>query len=181
MRKKLNDMEKKKIEDITISLLEEFRLQNNTPSPYVDIVSLAKFFGFTVGESKKLSDKENGFIAISKDKQELLIGVNYYRTWEEKRFIIAHELAHYFLDYKNTKLHKSVFVMHSENVKGKNTIENDADFFAACILMPRAEFESAYIKIKDNSTYDDLVDKLEEIFRTPRESVERRIKELCHV
>lgn len=178
MKKRLSDMEKKQIEQLTTNLLAQFRDDTIPASYYVDIVALARFFGFRVGESKKLSDKQNGFIAISKDKKALLIGVNYYLTWEEKRFIIAHELAHYFLHYKDKELNKSVFVMHSENVKGKNNIENDADFFAACILMPRKEFETAYMKNKNDCTYDDLVDKLESLFRTPRESIERRIKEL---
>ena len=181
MGKRLTNMEKKKIEQLTAELLNQFVEDTENEAGYVDIVALARHFGFEVGESKKLSVTENGFISVSKDKQELLIGVNYYRTWEEKRFIIAHELAHYFLHYKDSKLSEPVFLMHSEKIKGKNETENDADYFAACLLMPRDKFESAYKQAKNSYTHIEMIDYLGGIFRTPRESIERRINELSDV
>ena len=181
MKTRLTNMEKNKIEEMAQNLLKDFWSTHNATYAYVDIVSLARSVGFQVGESNKLPATDNGFIAISKNKKELLIGVNYYRTWEEKRFIIAHELAHYFLHYRDSELTGPLFVRHSVQKKGKNQVENDADYFAACILMPRDEFQHEYNKMLHNGhTYESIVKKLQEIFKTPQESVERRIKEISY-
>ena len=170
-------MEKKKIEEITVGLLHKYGFKQGTDT-YVDIVMLAKSLGFKVGESGKLPHLDDGFIAVSKDKQDLIIGVNNARSFEEKRFIVAHELAHYFLHYSNANL--EVAVMHREHIKGKGADENDADYFAACILMPQESFKKQYqILLDGNLDAYTIIDKLQEIFKTPRESVERRIKEVC--
>ena len=113
-----------------------------------------------------------------KIKKKLLIGVNNDRAFEEKRFIVAHELAHYFLHYKNSNTCDAI--MHREHVKGKNEQENDADYFAACILMPTKSFSKLYhgLRAKEHPQTE-IVDYLQIVFRTPRESIKRRIEEIA--
>lgn len=171
----LTKMEKQRIEQIVHKLLTRYEY-NDPNNNCIDIVKFANSVGFRVGESKKLSDIDDGFIFISENKEERIIGVNYNRTLEEKRFIVAHELAHYYLHY-NKDL-KGAY-MHREHIKGKNEIENDADFFAACILMPKESFleKYSYLKNKKYDTYD-IVDALQSLYQTPRESILRRIEEV---
>lgn len=176
-KKGLSKMEKQIIAKKAEELLTKFGYDNNVDT-YIDISKLAISVGFRVGESKQLHFKEDGFISVSKDKKKLLIGVNNDRTIEEKRFIVAHELAHYYLHYIDSNLEDAV--MHREHIKGKNGDENDADCFAACILMPEKSFVNQYKKLKDKKyELSDIIDCLQSIFKTPRESIKRRIEEVC--
>lgn len=170
-------MEKRIIKEKAMKFLNNGGFRDTTDT-YVDIVMLAKSVGFKVGETTKLSEHEDGFISISKDKKNLIIGVNNERSFEEKRFIVAHELAHYFLHYIDTDLNETI--MHRENIKGKNEEENDADFMAACLLMPNSAFKREYnaLASKKLDTYT-IIDQLQKIFKTPIESIERYIKEVC--
>lgn len=175
--KELSSMDKQMIVQKTNTLLKQFGYDTATDT-YVDITKLAVSNGFKVGESKQLVFKEDGFMSVSKDKSKLLIGVNDDRTIEEKRFIVAHELAHYFLHYINSDLKDTV--MHREHIKGKSEDENDADYFAACILMPEQSFVRQFQKLKlKGYNSPDIIDCLQMIFKTPRESIKRRIKEVC--
>ncbi len=178
MKKKgLSKMEKQMIAEKTSELLTQFGYDSESDT-YIDISKLAVSVGFKVGVSKQLHFKDDGFMSVSKDKKKLLIGVNDDRTIEEKRFIVAHELAHYFLHYIDSDLEEAI--MHREHIKGKNEDENDADYFAACILMPKQSFVKQFQKLKAKK-YDlvDIIDCLQAVFKTPRESIKRRIEEVC--
>lgn len=170
-------MERKEILNKAEQLLSHSGYDSRSDT-YIDVTKLAMSLGFRVGESRKLSFKYDGFMSVSEDSSKLLIGVNYDRTIEEKRFIVAHELAHYCLHYINSNMENAI--MHREHIKGKGEIENDADYFAACIIMPCGSFKSKYNDLIDNGyELSDVVDRLQIIFKAPRESVQRRIKEVC--
>lgn len=175
--KGLTKMEKQAITDIANDLLKRYGYDQET-DPFVDASGLAAYVGFIVGESKQLQFLDDGFMYASEDRKKLIIGVNDDRTWEEKRFIVAHELAHYFLHYKNSNLKETI--MHREHVKGKDEQENDADFFAACVLMPEQSFKRLYEELKGKKySFVDIIDYLQAVYKTPRESIKRRIEELC--
>ena len=95
---------------------------------------------------------------------------------ESKRFIIAHELSHYFLHYKPQQAEP--MFMHRENIKGKNEEENDADYFAACLLMPDKMFASDYHDLTHAYGADVAAIKLQRKYRVPMASVKRRIVEI---
>lgn len=177
MKKRLNIMEKHIIEQRADRVLEAYGyIDGDNHCVYVDSVRLARFFGFEVRESSELSATEDGYITVSEDATERNIIVNDNRSIETKRFIITHELAHFLLHYqKNGK-----FFKHRENVKGKNSEENDADYFAACLLMPKKNFESQYNLLRKNKdfSYERIINELQLKFGTPRESIERRINEV---
>lgn len=171
----LTKMEKQIIQNKVSNILMNYNL-NDPPNGYIDIVKFARKIGFQVGESKKLMDYDDGFIYISKDKHKKIIGVNYNRTIEEKRFIVAHELAHYYLHYDHKA--EEAF-MRREQIKGKNEKENDADFFAACFLMPKNNFLNYFNEFKkEEKDMYNIVDILQSLYKTPRESIIRRIEEV---
>lgn len=170
----LTKMEKQIIQEKANTILANYKYDNQ--EGYFDIVKFAIKEGFEVGESKHLLDTDDGFIYISKNPEARIIGVNYNRTKEEKRFIVAHELSHYYLHYDENQ--EGVF-MRREHIKGKNEKENDADFLAACILMPQKNFISKYNKLqKEKLDAFDIIDYLQAIYKTPRESIIRRIEEV---
>lgn len=141
---------------------------------------MAKKIGFVVGNAN-LSDKEDGFIIVNSDEKELLglnankiIAVNSKREFCLKRFIIAHELGHYLLREDNQKI-----FAHRENKIGKNEEENEFDYFAACLLMPKEKFEEKTSILMNKGIKDDeLIYELSNSFQVPSESVRRRFDEL---
>ena len=148
---------------------------------YVDITRLSCRLGFNVGNAK-LDESEEGFVAVrpssTKRKDTLgdkVIGVNRVREVVWKRFIIAHELAHFVLHYKVGSLY-----LHKYNKKvEKGTEEKEASYFAAALLMPRASFSSKYKECKQCGLYGNpLLFRLSAIYKVPLEIVAFRIKEI---
>lgn len=173
MSKRLTNMEKKMIEQRAEKTLAAFKY-NDGEDIYVDAVRLARFFGFDVEENANLPATEDGSITVSEDGKERCIVVNDSRSLEYKRFVITHELSHYLLHYMGA----GRFFKHRENTKGKNLEENDADYLAACLLMPQKSFKAQFDSIKGKDTQN-KISELQSRFRTPRESIERRIEEVC--
>lgn len=174
MQKGLNYMDKKVIEQRAQKVLAGYQYVDGKDT-YVDAVRLARFFGFNIEEKANLPASEDGCITVSNDASERDIVVNDFRSIEFKRFIIVHELSHYLLHYTG----KEELFRHRENTKGKDLEENDADYLAACLLMPHKSFKNQYDLKKRGKTIQEVVDELQQIFLTPRESIERRIEEVC--
>lgn len=146
----------------------------------IDVIKIAKWFGFEIGNAL-LDDESDGFIVIEKGvndifdiETDMLIGVNSKRELAFKRFIIAHELGHYFLHCNGNEIYA-----HREHKKGKDKTENEADFFAACMLLPRElvvnKFEE--LKAKDLSI-NEINTLLMARFRTTEITTKRRLEEL---
>lgn len=174
-------MDKKQIETQVTVLLKEYGYVFEKDD-YVDIVDFVQHFGFIVGNAK-LDDHEDGFLAIqtsdmAKNGNELandkIIGVNAKRSLDWKRFIIAHEFAHSVLHYKVGEIY-----LHRENKKGKDEEENDADYFAAALLMPEESFKRLYRQFKEAGSNETAIClQLSTIFKVPLDSVSRRISEV---
>lgn len=120
---------------------------------YVDIIGIAKGLDFSVGNAK-LSDEEDGFIFVNEAKKNYpnipgnkLIGVNSKLSLPWKRFVIAHEIGHYFLHYIDNAAKYNGMYAHRENAKGKGHEEQEADYFAACLLMPKELFSEKYTEL----------------------------------
>lgn len=180
LQKKDKIMEKKFIEEKATSILNRIGYNGGA----LDIFEVAKDLGFTIGNAL-LPDLDDGFILIDDTKEHIqritgistdkVIGVNANRNLQNKLFIIAHELGHYMLHYQND----GTLYAHRENVKGKPIEENDADYFAACLLMPRKYFKEKYDDFKERGlSYDDTITLLEKHFNVSYESAKRRIKEI---
>ena len=63
-----------------------------------------------------------------------------------KNFTIAHELGHFFL---NHKLHSRQFLCQENQIVEENdvsdSIEQEANYFASCFLMPKQKITSAFL------------------------------------
>ena len=174
-------MEKREIEKQATTFLKEYGYQFDKDD-YVNIVDFVQKLGFVVGNAK-LKDVEDGFLAIQSStvarnrngtSNDKIIGVNSKRSLEWKRFIIAHEFAHSVLHYQTGEIY-----LHRENKKGKDSEENDADYFAAALLMPSDSFKRRYEQFKEMGLNSNAIClQLASIFKVPFDSVLRRIEEV---
>lgn len=174
-------MDREKIERKAEETLNDVNYADVADS--IDVIEVAKKLGFVVGNAG-LSEDVDGFIIVDENKGNILgidtnklIGVNASKELAWKRFIIAHEIGHYVLHYDKEK--DNGMYAHREHKKGKNEIENEADFFAANLLMPRKKFKNKYneLKKKDLST-DEIILLLADKFTVTQLMTKRRFEEL---
>ncbi len=125
----------KSIENRASQILEEMKVK----SPAVDVEKIAKKRGLKV-VSYELGDDVSGVLYIKKGNGT--IGYNPDQSEVRKRFTIAHELGHYELH----RLNKEVFVDNKQfkvlfrdqrSATGEIKIEQEANAFAAALLMPK--------------------------------------------
>lgn len=69
------------------------------------------------------------------------------------RFTLAHELGHFFLDEHRLGLKYGLLEPHASfhNINQKSIIEEEADYFASCLLMPRDKFRRHCVEYKRQS------------------------------
>lgn len=172
----LNDQRNIEIENTVKNIMQMHSVNLSKP---IDIVAFVREFGFVV-TSLDLPETEDGFVVVDDEDNNLfglnsnkVIGVNKNRTVEEQRFIVAHELGHFVLQGQD----KTLFA-HRENKKGKNQEENDADYFAACILMYKDLFVEIYnFSERITSKLEEKISFLARYFKVPEQSVIRRFTE----
>ncbi|MBO5088915.1 MAG: ImmA/IrrE family metallo-endopeptidase [Lachnospiraceae bacterium] len=174
-------MEKEMIEKKAKEVMAEVHYEDN--SDEIDVIEIAKKLGFAVGNAV-LKDDVDGFIIVQEGAKEILgietdklIGVNSEKDLEWKRFTIAHEIAHYVLHYSNEK-YKGMFA-HRDHRKGKNEIENEADYFAANLLMPSEKFQEKYKELESKGLdVEEIIVLLSSKFVVTPLMTRRRIEEL---
>lgn len=118
----------------------------------VDIISIANKYGFTVYQSPTLECTSGIIIIDDKNIPEYdtnkVILINQKESFERKRFIIAYELGHYFMENKP----KKHFARRDDTIYHKN----DVNSFANVLLMPtgliRYDFSLAIEAYKDFNT-----------------------------
>lgn len=177
----MDKIREKEIESRVDEMMDEIGYQDTKDE--VDVFRIAKLLGIAVGNAM-LNNDDDGFIIVNEGAEEILgiktdklIGVNSKRTLEWKRFIIAHEIAHYILHYSK-EIHNGIYA-HREHKKGKDDVENEADFFAANLLMPRAKFIEKFKELKDKGlSMDEIRLLLEKKFIVTPKMLDRRIGEL---
>lgn len=154
----------------------------------VRIAAIAEMLGFFVGQAKLTAGTE-GIIAVDRTKKELLgVGRNMViivdRRLDDarKRFIIAHELGHYLLrpDRDGPVFERSE---RWESFLHRSAEEEDADYFAACLLMPHNSYSEALRLLGpcDRPTANGRYRAaaiLSEQFRVPQLAALRRIDEV---
>ncbi len=177
---------KKKIEELAQKVYKPY--SNSRDS--VEVVKIAQKNGFAVAQAD-LKLPEQGFILVNNNVDRILgiptkklIVVNSNLDTADRRFVIAHELGHYFIYAEKQTMfaHRDMdgaLFAQRDDIKGKDEEEQNADYFAACLLMPSESFSNAYEEIKTNcSVRNKIVMELAYKFNVPLESVSRRIKEL---
>jgi Zn-dependent peptidase ImmA (M78 family) len=106
----------------------------------INIEDIAKKRGLDV-VPYELGDDVSGLLAIKDGKGT--IGYNLAEPKVRRRFTIAHELGHYELHKElNNLFVDKQFIFRSQNSPATvdhKVMENEANYFASCILMPTNE------------------------------------------
>ena len=117
---------------------EQFCEENGINSYPIEIVRICNDNGLKVFESY-LEPDVSGLIVVDEKEWEQygtnqFIVVNLMELAARRRFTIAHELAHFILHRNGNRLyaHRDM----TNNSGFKNSMEQEADYFAANILMP---------------------------------------------
>lgn len=107
------------------------------PIKETNFEKIVQAFGGTIELSSNQS-LEDTINVTGKFKFSITLDEN--ATEERKRFTMAHELGHYFL---HSKQGKTPLTAHR---LGTSLAEQEANFFAACLLMPEEEFRRQWEK-----------------------------------
>lgn len=167
----LTDVQRMRIERQAQELLNDIQQYDNTFWG-VNLNVLAARYGFDIYETE-MSDVIQGDITV--DDGVRVIRVNINCAHELQCFIIAHEFGHFYTAEDKSRLH----IRESrKNVhRGKSIVEEEMDYFAACILMPADSFMKAYALLRKRQ-YSAISSTLAKLFDVPVESAVRRIDEL---
>lgn len=157
----------------------------SAPTP---IVRIAHDFGFATYKAKDIPDDISGniFIGGSTKKDygtDKVIIVGEDEPLPHQRFIVAHELAHYLMDYIGNEEYQrdgAVFSRTYPKVNHDSQEEIRADRFAAELLMPKRVFLAEYVKAMKKSDYSKeyTIPYLAKLFNTKESCVQRRIREV---
>lgn len=152
------------------------------------IVKIANDFGFATYKANNIPEDISGNIFIGgntkndygKDKV-IIVGAK--ESFPHQRFIIAHELAHYLMDYigsdksndKNFTFSKTYPKINHDSIE-----EIRADRFAAELLMPKKLFLNQYVKAMKKSDYSKAytITYLSELFKVKESCINRRLQEV---
>jgi len=105
-----------------------------------------------------------------------LMGINSEESPTRRRFTIAHELGHFFLEKKTTV---SIDYRDNGSRPDKTFQEKRADDFAANLLMPKMFLMEDFKKIfKDTKDRSSLLSQLAERYQVSQEAMMWRLKNL---
>lgn len=137
---------KEKVEEI-LTKLDLFKAP-------VKVIDVANSYGFVVVEAT-LDNDESGFIMIDNKEgikingkiEHKVICVNHTDNPFRKRFTIAHELGHYFLEFENKNNDESFYAHRESGDNNDRNKEKQADLFAAELLIPTKLLKKELSKI----------------------------------
>ena len=97
---------------------------------------------------------------------------NCKRDIYDKKFNVAHELAHYIYEKRNQRNKKLFFASrdHSENYS-EDEYEQQMDYLAAAILIPKTDFERFFT---DSQNSEEIANR----YKVNKELAERRVSEI---
>lgn len=137
---------KKNISELTRSLAEHF--YTGTPVSLEDIARDEDVFFYydhyeNHFDGMLVYDAGNFHIHLNEDRGNT-------RNSSRGRFSFAHELGHYFIDEHFQGLKNGTLKVHGSfhSLFQKDILEREADYFAACLLMPEDEFKKQALRKK---------------------------------
>jgi Zn-dependent peptidase ImmA (M78 family) len=140
---------------------KEFNPKDLAPFPYENISDVKNDVEILFGDFDEESlISISGVIFYKEPENSFKIMINSVKSKTRQNFTIAHELGHYFLHQDVLKSAKVIVdddnyvenkrVLYStEDIKNRDQIEFEANFFAAALLMPKNLVSDAWNRIAD--------------------------------
>lgn len=171
----MQDMEK---------ILKEFYDENGIDVTVpVDVFEVANSLGFDV-RGAEFKEPLEGLLLVDENVERIkgfhtnkVIAYNCQKNIYMKKFIVAHELAHY-INAKSEKSDKKIVLAarEHEGQYSENVYEQKMDYMAASILMPREDLVKNFgNKSKDRAELTKLVTSR---YNVSPKMAERRIEEV---
>lgn len=184
-RKFVLDIRKKskKIDDMPAraqDVLDYFQISDLSSG--VPIVEILSKMGFKIYQSNLEPDGLSAYIGVDPKFEEIfdsnkIACVNIKDSIGDKRFALAHELAHYIFDFddeENLYYYDTYFHGNDE----KTTAGRRANKFAINLLMPKEAFQKMFEKYKELQSKADIVNALARYFFVSSTAVLERLNEL---
>lgn len=160
----------------------------------VNVWAIARTLGFEVLEATftKRSEILSGLmfdakteLSIDEAKAKRAIVINKKCSKEVQAFTIAHEIGHFALHCSDdSDFYEAIHItkvkkceLTDEEIEKKRR-EDEADSFAAALLMPAQQFEEMYMKFIETRSIEETINDLTKAFVVEREAVCKRIEEL---
>lgn len=152
------------------------------------VVRIAEKFGFRCFLKDNLDENISGNIYVGGTTRKVydtdkVIFVSSKERVEQQRFVIAHELGHYLMDYLGSEKSLNSKLLFSKTYPKQDHDSQEevrADRFAAELLMPAREFLRRYIQAMTASNNDSVytISYLTDFFGVKQTSVRKRISEV---
>ena len=168
----------RQIEELANRVLRDAGIQE---AP-VKVEDIAKAHNITI-KNYDLGADVSGVLVLKEGKAT--IGVNPNDQQVRKRFTIAHELGHYFLEHQrgglfvdSHKKHFAVMYRDAQSSTGEILQEQEANAFAAALLMPRSLLEAKTRKFNFDLTDESDLKNLARQFQVSSQAMAIRIANL---
>lgn len=199
-------LEKEEIESKSLEVLE-LHQNDSVMSPIEKICSeLNNNVSLEIKFIDDLGTDSTGFEILGKiqfDPDKIFIKKG-HENYHRKRFTIAHELGHYFLNHEEylegefySQKDEEENYLNSINSLDIKRLEWQANYFASCLLLPREKFLKEFFRLygKENlvdksfgilyvdnqscnlDTFYRLTNQLRSMFQVSRQVIEIRLKE----
>ena len=151
-----------------VNSAEEVLKENFISKPPVPIVELVKNYGYKVSEIE-LDPDIAGFV----NAKEHVIYVNISDSATRKAFTIAHELGHIILHSTELEADPDIGILYRRPLGQKNEDEKEqeANCFAANLLVPKSMLEGVLNEYKDIIPEDNGTNLLSTIFGVSQEVI----------
>lgn len=136
-----------------IENLAEYIADYYSPKGAINLEIIADNLGVTYSYGN-YGDAFDGLLEHSFGKFHIYINVDRldHPYTDRARFTFAHELGHYFIDHHRNALAQGLVPSHPSftGFVSDNLVEREADFFASCLLLPKARIKQDCFKRKFN-------------------------------
>ena len=157
----LSKARKKELSDLA-EFIADLYCPNGVIQP--EVIADAKSISYSYGEYENDFD---GLIEHKNGKFHIYINIDRleHAYKPRARFTFAHELGHFFIDSHRNALASGKTPAHSSftNFSSENIVEREADFFAACLLLPKDRLKADCFRRKFNFK---LVDEISHKYQT---------------
>lgn len=178
---------KQEISQMESNLSAFFKSKNITLEVPVDIFELTDNLGFDVRGTEFSSSQLDGLLLVNENLKYIdnfesnkVIAYDCKKSINQKKFIVAHELAHYIEEKINNMSKKIIVAARDRDVYyPENKSEQMKDYYAAAILMPKNDMIANYSK-SDIQETDDFYNSVATRYRVDLDMAKRRIKEVFY-
>ena len=177
----MTEERKKEIQGISENLLRKYSFGYEP----IDIIKLANSIGFSVYHLANAASFD-GVIVVNKTgkpiddtiKESKIIGFKSEIEKNQNRFIIAHELGHFYLHSEKSKDPLFIYKYHEKNSNSDIESEAEADFFAANLLVPEDGLKSFMSKYKETKDNLFAINEASLYYQVSIECIKKRLNEI---